>query len=235
MNRNSNTYTFIYASVMVIIVATILSVAAISLKPFQTRNVEIEKKQNILAAVQIESTVENAESKYEKFITDTYVVNSKGAKVEGEDPFYIKLKVEHRKELSEQSMPVFEATLENGETKYVIPLYGAGLWGPIWGYISFNEDMNTVYGAFFDHQGETPGLGAEITTEAFQKPFTEKTIFDKAGEFVSIYVAKQGDKSVAEAHSVDAISGGTITSKGLQDMLKSDLAGYIEFFNKEKK
>ena len=117
---------------------------------------------------------------------------------------------------------------------YIIPLRGAGLWGPIWGYIALLSDMNTIYGANFDHQGETPGLGAEINTEKFQKPFIGKTIFDQSGLFTAVIIAKIGEKS-DPAHTVDGISGGTITSKGLQKMLFDDLATYQEFFKTLKK
>nr|HPR30702.1 FMN-binding protein [Prolixibacteraceae bacterium] len=99
--------------------------------------------------------------------------------------------------------------------------------------LSFDSDLNTIYGAFFDHQGETPGLGAEIKTRLFQEPFTGKQINDSEGKFVSITVAKKAEKA-PEQHRVDAISGGTITSKGLQDMLYNDLRNYLEFFNKKK-
>lgn len=231
MNRNGNTYTFMYASVMVIIVAAVLSFTAISLKPFQKRNVEIEKKQNILAAINVETTVVDAEKIYDETISNTYVVNSKGEVVEG-DAFTVKLKQQHALPLEEQVLPVFEANLAEG-TKYVIPLYGSGLWGPIWGYVALNDDMNTLYGAIFDHAGETPGLGAEIVTPAFQNVFKGKTIFSSEGEFVSLVVAKAGEAAKAE-HKVDAISGGTITSKGLQEMLYNDLSSYVEFFNKKK-
>lgn len=232
MNRNGNTYTFIYASVMVIVVAAILSFTAISLKPFQKRNVEIEKKQNILSSVNIETSAVDAEAIYEEKITNSYVVNSKGEVVDG-DAFVVDLKKEHAKPLEERIMPVFEANLGEKGTKYVIPLRGAGLWGPVWGYIALDDDMNTVFGAVFDHQGETPGLGAEIVTDNFRAPFKGKTLFNESGEFVSIVVAKAGENAPAE-HKVDAISGGTITSKGLQQMLLDDLSGYVEFFNKEK-
>ncbi|MDA3928744.1 MAG: NADH:ubiquinone reductase (Na(+)-transporting) subunit C [Prolixibacteraceae bacterium] len=232
MNRNGNTYTFIYASVMVIIVAAILSFTAITLKPFQKRNVEVEKKKNILSSVKIDATAVDAEAIYADKITDTYVVNSKGERVEG-DAFKVDLKKEHAKPIEEQVLPVYEANLGDAGTKYVVPLRGSGLWGPIWGYIAMNEDMNTVYGAIFDHQGETPGLGAEIVTSAFQEVFQGKTLFNSNGEFVSLIVAKAGETAPAE-HKVDAISGGTITSKGLQEMLFNDLSSYVEFFNKKK-
>ena len=232
MNRNGNTYTFIYASVMVIIVAAILSFTAITLKPFQKRNIEIEKKQNILSAVNIETNTEDAEDVYAKRITDSYTINSKGEKTDG-DAFAIDLKKEQAKPIEERQLPIFEADLGEQGIKYVIPLRGTGLWGPIWGYVALNSDFDTVYGAIFDHASETPGLGAKIVTAAFQDNFKGKTIFDNNGKFVSLVVAKAGENAPAE-HRVDAISGGTITSKGLQDMLYNDLSSYIEFFNKKK-
>ncbi len=233
MNRNGNLYTFIYASVMVILVAALLSYLAISLKPYQTRNVEIEKKQNILASVNIASTAVDAEKVYAETIVSTYVVNSKGEIQDGVEAFGIDMKRERSKPVADRLLPVYEANLDGG-VKYVLPLYGAGLWGPIWGYVALNDDMNTIYGATFDHQGETPGLGAEIKTVAFQEVFKGKTIFDAQGKLVSIIVAKAGENAPAE-HRVDAISGGTITSKGLQQMLADDLAAYQEFFNTKKK
>jgi Na+-transporting NADH:ubiquinone oxidoreductase subunit C len=232
MNRNGNTYTFIYASVMVIIVAAILSFTAITLKPLQDRNVEVEKKQNILAAINIETSAEEAEDLYAETITDSYTLNSKGEKTDG-NAFIIDLKKQQAKPIEERQLPIFEADLGDKGTKYVIPLRGSGLWGPIWGYVSLNNDFNTIYGAIFDHQGETPGLGAEITTDAFQEVFKGKTIFNEDGEFVSLIVAKAG-QNAPEQHKVDAISGGTITSKGLQDMLYNDLSAYLEFFNQKK-
>jgi Na+-transporting NADH:ubiquinone oxidoreductase subunit C len=110
---------------------------------------------------------------------------------------------------------------------------GAGLWGPIWGYVSLNEDMNTIYGANFDHEGETPGLGAEISSTPFEEPFKGKTIFDESGNLVSISVLKSGQVA-PEEHSVDGVSGGTITSKGLEKMLQDDFNSYKEFLIKKK-
>lgn len=231
MDRNSNKYTFIYASVMVILVAAVLSIAAMSLKPFQKKNTEIEKKQNILASVNIATTAKNAEEVYAQKIVNTYVVNSKGEQVEG-NAFEIDLRIQKTKPVDQRLLPVFECQTEEG-LKYILPLRGAGLWGPIWGYIALNEDLNTIYGANFDHQGETPGLGAEISTPAFQDPFRGKTIFDAAGNLVSIIVAKANESAPAE-HRVDAISGGTITSKGLEQMLLDDLKSYQNFITRKK-
>lgn len=232
MNRNGNAYTFIYASVMVIIVAAILSFTAITLKPMQKRNIEVEKKKNILTSININVGSDVAEEVYGKTITNAYVINSKGEIVEG-DAFIVDLKKEQAKPLEQRTLPVYEADLGDEGIKYVIPLRGSGLWGPIWGYIALNSNLNTIYGATFDHQGETPGLGAEIVTPAFQNVFKGKSLFNNNGEFVSLVVAKAGENAPAD-HKVDAVSGGTITSKGLQQMLYDDLSSYVEFFNKKK-
>lgn len=232
MDRNSNTYTFIYAAVMVILVAAILASAAMALRPRQDKNVEIEKMQNILASVNIESTSETAGDIYADKIRNQYVINSKGEIVEGEDAFEIDLKREKAKPVEERLLPVFECETESG-LKYIFPMRGAGLWGPIWGFVSLDDDMNTIYGANFDHQSETPGLGAEISTDWFQEEFKGKQIFDQSGNLISITVTKPGQEAQKE-HSVDGISGGTITSKGLEQMLLEDFNSYEEFLMKKK-
>jgi len=233
MDTNGNKYTIIYASVMVVVVAVLLAIAATQLKPFQDANILIEKKQNILKSVNIVADSKQASSLFDNTIKELFIVNSKGEKVEG-DAFKVNLKVEHSKQIDQRKLPVYVADMGEKGKVYIIPLRGAGLWGPIWGYVALSSDMNTIYGANFDHQGETPGLGAEINTEKFQKPFIGKTIFDQSGLFTSVIVAKIGEKA-DPAHSVDAISGGTITSKGLQKMLYDDLATYQEFFKTLKK
>ncbi|MBW6537244.1 MAG: NADH:ubiquinone reductase (Na(+)-transporting) subunit C [Mariniphaga sp.] len=232
MDRNSNTYTFIYAAAMVILVAAILASAAMALRPRQDKNVEIEKMQNILASVNIESTFETAGNIYADKIRNQYVINSKGEIVEGEDAFEIDLKREKAKPVEKRLLPVYECQTESG-LKYIFPMRGAGLWGPVWGFISLNDDMNTIYGANFDHQGETPGLGAEISTNWFQEEFKGKQIFDQSGTLISITVTKPGQEAQKE-HSVDGISGGTITSKGLEQMLLEDFKSYEEFLMKKK-
>ena len=231
MDRNSNTYTFIYAAAMVILVAAVLASVAMALRPLQNKNYEIEKKQNILASVNVESTAQNAEEIFADKIQNQYVVNAEGERVEG-DAFNIDLKKEMAKPMDQQLLPVFEFQSENG-LKYIFPMRGTGLWGPIWGFVSLNEDMNTIYGANFDHEGETPGLGAEIATDWFQAEFKGKEIFNDSGELVSITVTKAGQEA-PEQHAVDGISGGTITSKGLQNMLMDDFSKYKAFLNKKK-
>ncbi len=229
MKNFSNTYIFIFSAVMVVLVALLLSTTSLNLKPFQDKNVEVEKKQNILASINIESTAKDAVELYAKYITSSFVVNNKGEKVEGVDAFTVNVKNELSKPASDRLLPVFVGTLSDGTNAYVMPLQGKGLWGPIWGYISLKPDMNTVLGAVFDHSGETPGLGAEIATEGFQKPFADKQIFKDSTEFVSIKVLKGGAPE-NDVHGVDAISGGTLTSKGLEAMLDSCLIQYKTFF-----
>ena len=230
----SNRYIFIYSSVMVIVVAIALAIAAIQLKPFQENNKRVEKMQNILTSVNIESTVKNAEELYKKYITETYVVSSKGEKIENVKAFDIDLYYELKKKADERQLPIYIAKLDNGDTAFVLALRGKGLWGPIWGYMAFKTDMNTVIGSMFDHKGETPGLGAEIDGKAFQSQFQNKVIFDESGKFTSIQTVKGGAKE-GDMHGVDAISGGTITSKGLEKMLFDCLTDYQGFLNKNKK
>ena len=232
MDRNGNIYTFMYAAVMVILVAAILASVAMALKPLQTKNIEIEKMQDILSSVNIESTAANAAKLYEEKIRNQYVINSKGEIVEGADAFNVDLKKERAKPQAEQLLPVYECDTEKG-LKYILPMRGTGLWGPIWGYVSIDSDMNTIYGATFDHQGETPGLGAEISTKSFQSEFNGKKLFDQSGSLVSVTVKKSGQSAPAE-HSVDGISGGTITSKGLEKMLLDDLNSYRDFLISKK-
>jgi Na+-transporting NADH:ubiquinone oxidoreductase subunit C len=229
MKNFSNTYIFIFSAVMVVIVALLLSTAALQLKPFQDKNIEVEKKQNILGSIRITSTPVDAVDLYAKYITSSFVVNNKGEKLEGEDAFSIDIKKELSKPAADRKLPVYVGTLENGTNAYVMPVRGKGLWGPIWGYVSLKPDMNTIYGVVFDHQGETPGLGAEIATEFFQTPFIDKQLFKDSTEFVSIKVLKGGAPE-GDMHSVDAISGGTITSKALEEMLDTCLVQYKTFY-----
>ncbi len=229
MNKNSNTYTFIYASVMVILVAAALAFVNGALKEKQKKNVEVDKMSQILSSVNLYPAYSEAEELYNKVIAGAYILDAQGNKVSenAAEAFAVDMAKENAKAVENRQLPVFEASLD-GSKKYIIPLYGAGLWGPIWGYISLEEDANTVYSASFSHQGETPGLGAEITTEKFQAPFAGKHIF-RDGEFRSLAVLKAGHKSETQ-DGVDAISGGTCTSRGVEEMLYNCLSAYEPFF-----
>ena len=226
MNKEKNTYTLIYASVMVILVALILAYISQALRPQQARNEAIDKKRQMLASLNIASTNQNAETRYKEAIVDSYLVNSEGKKVEG-DAFETDLSGEWQKPLAERKYPVFEASV-NGQKKYILSLRGAGLWGPIWGFISLNDDRNTVFGASFGHEGETPGLGAEIEKPAFAHQFPKKRIFNSAGQFTSIAIVKPGKKADGKDY-VDGVSGGTITSRGVDAMLHASLEFYVPF------
>ena len=230
MDVNKNSYTLGFAAIMVVIVAALLSVAYIKLKPYQDRNIELEKKQNILSSVGITVDRDNAEAKYSTYIKSEIVLNNKGEEVEG-SAFDVDLGKEIKKDVNTQLLPLFISEVD-GTTSYIIPLRGKGLWGPIWGFIALEDDLNKVYGAVFDHEKETPGLGAEINTPMFQDPFANKTIFE--GEvFTPIKVIKGGPKE-GDMHGVDGISGGTITSNGVSDMLSERLSMYLPYFNKMK-
>lgn len=222
MNTNSNGYTIGYASVMMIIVAFLLAFVASSLKERQDNNVKLDKMKQILSSLNISADeLKDAESAYAKYVTADQILNLNGAVVSSNGGFDIE-----SKKIDDQ-LPLYVCNV-NGETKYVAPLYGAGLWGPIWGYISFNADKKTVYGTYFSHEGETPGLGAEITTEKFQSSFEGKQL--QEGGDVKISVVKNGKVS-NDAYEVDGISGGTITSKGVDAMLHACLSKYAKFFN----
>jgi len=232
MNVNNNSYTIGFASVMVIIVAALLASASISLTPFQDRNIELEKKQNILQSVGINIERDNSEKAYSQFIKEEIVLNYKGEVIEG-SAFDIDLNVELKKEIKDQNLPLYKSILEDSSTCYIIPLRGTGLWGPIWGYIALKNDVNTIFGAVFAHKSETPGLGAEINQAFFQAPFKDKKIFNGENEFVSITVTKGGAKE-GDMHAVDGISGGTITSDGVTDMIQERISHYIPYLEKNR-
>lgn len=228
MNTNKNSYTLIYATVMVVIVALTLAFVSSALKEKQDANKRLDKKKQILSSLNIDLVGQNADELYANYITEEIILRSTGEIVQSSaKAFDIDIKKELSKKLETRNLPVYVANVE-GSTKYIISLYGAGLWGPIWGYIALNEDKNTVYGTYFSHASETPGLGAEISMSIFQQQFIGKRIFNDRNEFVSIAVLKSGQKS-EEQDMVDAISGGTITSKGVEDMLLNCIGQYDKY------
>lgn len=232
MKQFSNTYIFIFSAVMVIAVATLLSLAATLLQPRQEKNLEIEKKKRMLESINIPSTAANTEALYDKYIKESFVLNSRGEVVTGVDAFTVVLKNEQKKPIEKQYFPVFNASPDDGEKVIILPVEGKGLWGPIFGYVSLKSDMNTIYGATFDHKGETPGLGAEINTSIFIDQFKGKKFFDN-DKFISVLVIKGGAKP-GDLHGVDAISGGTITSKGLEKMLFDCISKYNAYLLKNR-
>lgn len=239
--KQTNSYIFLYASGMVLVVAAVLSVASMVLKPFQERNVEIAKKLDILRSVGKADELGSASNKnvyveqeYDKYIRESYVINSAGKRIEGVDAFTVRLNEEVRKPVELRNLPIYVAQHDDNTVNYIIPVLGRGLWGPIRGYVALNEDFNTIFGVIFDHDKETPGLGAEINTSMFEDQFMGKQIFNESGEFVSIRVQKAGLPPYGNS-SVDGISGGTITSQGVDLMLKDVLGSYETYFKSQMK
>lgn len=263
MNTNTNSYTIIYTTILVVFVAAVLAIASSGLKDKQQKNVDVEKQLSLLSAVGLGQDAAAApdkgayvEEEFSKYIVESYVVttsgemediaksaenksavvNSTAFKVDMKEEFDLMKriaiapadKVEEMK--AELKLPVFVCTLPSGETVYVVSCYGAGLWGPVWGYLALRSDFNTIYGAVFAHKSETPGLGAEIATPPFSDQFKNKEIFE-GGKLTSVAVVK-GGAAPGNLHEVDAISGGTITSNALDQTLKSWLEYYLPYFNK---
>lgn len=237
-------YIFTYIIILTVIVAALLSAAAMVLQPYQQANINNEKMMNILQAadVNIEEGA-NVQELFDKDCVKMMLIDNKGEVVDSctenytsFKAFTMNLKDELYKRDNGQDFVLPVIVINNGEENVnVIPLEGAGLWGPIWGYIGMTSDFQNVVGVVFDHKSETPGLGAEITTDKFRSQFQGKTIFSD-GEFVSIDVVKGGVANMAadlQKHSVDAISGGTITSQGVNNMIENVLGSYLPYIEKQ--
>ena len=234
MDTNKNSYTIIYSIVMVVLVAAVLAFVSLSLKDKQNENISNEKKQYLLASVGL-----GADANFDQVITEAIVVDGNGnvintanSNIASSEAFNISTSeqaalIKNGAPKDELRLPVFVATLPDGSQAYIFSAYGAGLWGPIWGWVSLKTDLNTISGVKFDHAGETPGLGAEIATPKFAGQFTGKEIF-VGGEFASIAIVKGGAKE-GSTNEVDAISGGTITSKALDSSIKMWLEAYLPY------
>ena len=228
LDTNSDVYAIIYSAVVVVIVAFLLAGVSSLLSPKQQDNIRLDKKKQILASLN-ERNLADAAAKYDEFIEADYIVNAQGAVVAQEGGFEVK-----NEDVNEENLPLYVAKV-NGATKYIIPMTGNGLWGGIWGYIALNDDCNTIYGVYFSHASETPGLGAEIASDKFQNRFTKdkdgnaivKKVYDEAGK---VALAVEKGKGVAGAdYHIDAVSGATITCNGLQVMLETKLAPYYNY------
>lgn len=229
MNKQSNVYTIIYIVVLVVVVGAALALTSMSLKDRQTANANADKMRQILASVKITPQPSQVIDDYNKYITQSFLVDDKGQRVEG-DAFNVNMKEAVKTAPDRRQLPVFECRLADGAVKYIIPVYGAGLWGPIWGYLAVDSDGSTIYGAYFSHEGETPGLGANIAEPAFYDQFNSKLHLLHDGTLVPIEVVKKGQKPHnADADYVDGVSGGTITSKGVGEMLNNCLQPYEAF------
>lgn len=228
LNKQSNIYTIIYIIVLVAVVGTALACTALSLRDKQDENADADKMRQILAAARIVPQKGEIVADFSKYIVSSIVVDSEGREIEGADAFTTDVNAQSKLPDAERRLPVFICRLDDGSEKYILPAYGAGLWGPIWGYIAVDSDGSTIYGAFFAHQGETPGLGAEIEKPAFTGEFVGKHLF-KNGAFMPVAVVKAGQKPTGGEDYVDGISGGTITSKGVASMLSNCLTPYQNY------
>lgn len=226
---NTNAYTFTFAVIMVVVVGVVLAFAATSLQPMQYENARQEKMQNILATVGIQTDRAGAEDLFNQYIKEQVVLNNQGEEKEGVNAFDVDLAKEIKRTAGEQNFPLYIAEVD-GETYYIIPLRGSGLWNAIFGYIALQDDVNTIKGAVFDHLGETPGLGAEITQEWFRERFTDEKIFDENGELIGVSVVKGNSSASKDDNKVDAISGATITGDGVSDMISERLQHYLPYF-----
>tara|TARA_R110002072_G_scaffold20688_3_gene74836 strand:- start:6526 stop:7260 length:735 start_codon:yes stop_codon:yes gene_type:complete len=242
INKDSNSYTIGFAVILVVVVGAILAMLSTGLKPMQKQNEVVKKKLDILSAMLTEMEMKNisrknASDEFDKYVDldKAVVLDMNGELKEGTPAFEVDIRKERRdKNLAEEdkNYPLFICEKE-GKTMFVIPIVGNGLWGPIWGNISVGEDMKTILGASFGHKGETPGLGAEITQAFFVNRWLGEVISDENGEPTKFEIVK--NNSGSEPKKVDGITGGTITSVGVQEMVNRCLKPYISYFNKLKK
>lgn len=229
INKESTGYTFLFATLLVVVVGAGLAAVSMGLKPFQEKNEVVKKKMDILGALKIEADRTNANDLYDQYVLEDQcvVIDYNGKVVEGKKAFDVDVKKQYKDKTldpKERDFPLYVANID-GETKYVIPMVGSGLWGPIWGYISVNGDKESIFGAKFDHKTETPGLGAEIKQEFYYSQYVGEKI---TSEITSV---KDGSGKEVGNQKVDGITGGTITSKGVEEMVNRTLSVYVKYFN----
>lgn len=232
--KQSNVYTIIYIIVVVVIVGAALAITATALRPKQQANADADKMCQILASVHVPATSASVKATFDRLITEQLLVDSEGnviASSSSSDDTRVwdtDVAAEAALPAEERQLPVYVCRLDDNAVKYILPVYGAGLWGPIWGYVAVDDNGSTIYGAYFSHASETPGLGAEIEKEPFQKEFIGKRLVID-GKFMPIAVVKAGQHPAGGEDYVDGISGGTITSKGVGAMLDNCLKPYDAF------
>lgn len=220
IDKNSDVYAVLYSAVVVVIVAFLLAGVSSALKPMQDANVELDKKKQILASLN-ERNLPDAAATYDALIVADPIVDAQGNVVAENGGFEVA-----NDAVNEDNLPLYIAEID-GATKYILPMTGNGLWGGIWGYLALNDDCNTIYGVYFSHASETPGLGAEIAGDKFQGRFPGKKVYGENGE-VGLSVMK---KSTDADFHVDAVSGATITCSGVDAMLKLKLLPYYKYLN----
>lgn len=241
--QRSNTYIILFSIALTVILGGLLSLASVGLKPAQDKQLELDTKKKILGAVMDISAYKDAKSlldlydkKVKSFIVD-YNGNVVTKDQRGNDVTAEKVNIQknYRFKPEDRIYPVYQVLTESGEVEaYVFPMFGNGLWDWISGYIALEKDLNTVKGVAFDHKGETPGLGARITTSEIQQRFVGKEIYDETGNLVSVAMVKGEGNQGLSTHQVDGMSGATLTGKGVNAMLKAYLGYYQNFIQKAK-
>jgi Na+-transporting NADH:ubiquinone oxidoreductase subunit C len=234
--RQSNLYIVLYAAAITIVCGGALAFASESLKDKQQANIELERKQNILATVIQLKEGDNVPKIYDERVKER-VIDFSGNVKSGMKASSVIIAAEYKKKPEDRLLPVYEFRSLTDSTKIenvVLPLYGYGLWNNIWGFVALKSDLNTIQGAKFDHAGETPGLGARITSDEIQSRFKDKSIFDN-GTLVSVVIQKGEGKDYAnEPHKVDGMSGATLTGKGVNNMLKDYFGCYLNYLKKNQ-
>lgn len=242
---DSNLYTIIFAIVMVVVVGSVLAFFATSLKANIDENKRIEKQQNILYAMGVNENDETsanfisstkAGAEFNKYIRKQLVIQD-GKISEDKDAYLIDVKKQQdlEKKGKQRKLPLFVGEKE-GQNFYVAPIYGKGLWDAIWGYVAMDENM-VIQGVYFDHKGETPGLGANIKQRFFMDDFIGEHLLNDSGEFKGVKVAKGNNDPKNEQktdYEVDALAGATITGNGVTAMIQSDLKLYVPYFQSLK-
>ena len=228
LNTNSNSYTIIYSIIIVVLVAFLLAFVFQALKPMQDANVALDKKKQILNSLNIRDlNNEDAAAKYQEVVLADEIIDEQGNILEkgeqGGENYGFKL---NSADFKNGKLALFVCKVD-GQTKYVIPVYGMGLWGAINGYIAINADKSTVFGTYFDHESETAGLGAEIKdNRAWQNQFQGKKLFAQDPHKIALAVSKKVEDPATQ---VDGITGATLTSNGVTEMLQTCLGAYMNF------
>lgn len=233
MNTNKNSYILIYSAVLVVVVAFLLAFVYSALKPQQDINVALDKKKQILAALNIRGLNDtDAAAKYNEVVMADMIADADANVLEqgaqgGENAGFKLSSADYKN----GKLAVYICKVD-GQEKYVIPVYGMGLWGAIWGYVALDADKNTIYGAYFNHESETAGLGAEIKdSKAWQDQFKGKKIFAEGSDNVAIAVKKSADVK-NPASECDAVTGATLTSDGVSLMLQDCFSKYVKLLKK---
>ncbi len=241
--QRSNSYIIIFSISLAVILGGSLSLTSVGLKPLQDKQVELDTKKKILGAVMDISAIKDPNDVLkiydEKVRSKVVDYNGNDVTTDSRGNAYIAEKVNIRKNSKldprERVYPVFMFTGDDGKVEaYIFPTFGSGLWDWISGYIAFGKDLNTIKGVAFDHKGETPGLGARITEPGVQERFVGKKIFDNSHLLVSVAMVKGEGNTGLSDHQVDGLSGATMTTKGVNNMLLDYLESYSAFIEKVK-